>query len=439
MTLSIKGRFVAMVLTASAIMMAGTGFAFYTFRQAFMERIGTAAGAQQFLSGNVADQIDSLILDQMITIGLVVSPVGLAFLGLAVVLAVGLARPLNRLQTGLDKLSEGNLEIEIEGAERGDEIGNIARSVTAFRANLAERAREQARQELAHQEALSEERKALMQDVADDFEKSVISVVSALSKAAESVENNSSHLNGAVNSSLQAMSEVHRATSETSGSVEIVSGSADRLSGSLSRVREDVDQATDIASVAVEEARKTDEIVGRLSETGRAIGEIVELISQIASQTNLLALNATIEAARAGEAGRGFAVVANEVKALAEQTTKATDDISAQVASVQEVAELSETAIRSITETIGRVSEISGKIREAVEDQSAATNEISSNALTARTSSELAAGNVETLNTVMETSRAATEEMHGAATELGDLSGNLQTQVRQFLQSVRAA
>ncbi len=438
-TLSIKGRFVAMVLTAAVIMMAGTAFAFYTFRQALMLEIGTVAEAQQFLTGDVASRVDGLILDQMITIGLVVSPVGLAFLAFAILLALGIARPLNRLQLGLDKLCEGDLDVEIHGNERSDEIGAIARSVTAFRANLAERAREQARQDQAHQEALSEERKALMRDVADDFEKSVIGVVTSLSRAAGSVESNALQLNEAMQSSLQAAQGVHLATSEACGSVEIVTTSTERLSDSLRRVRVDVDQATDIASTAVEEARKTDEIVGRLSETGRAIGEIVELISQIASQTNLLALNATIEAARAGEAGRGFAVVANEVKVLAEQTTRATEDISAQVASVQEVAELSETAIRSIVETIGRVSEISEKIREAVEDQSCATQEISSNALTAKSSSAQVSSNVDTLSGVMETSRTATGEMHRASSELAEFSDSLQKQVRQFLQSVRAA
>ena len=438
-TLSINGRFVFMVVTAALIMMGGTAFAFYTFRQALIVQLGTANGAQRFLEGDVASNIDGLILDQMITIGFTMSPVGLVFLGIAVVLAVGIARPLSRLQSALDRLSAGDLDIEIDGVERHDEIGSIARSVTDFRSNLAENAREQARKDQAHQEALTEERSALMHDVADDFEKSVMGVVSSLIESTGTVENNSVDLRNAVESSLQAVSEVSSASSDANQSVETVTGASNRLSDSLARVRDDVDQASDIADAAVAEARKTDEIVGRLSETGRAIGEIVELISQIASQTNLLALNATIEAARAGDAGRGFAVVANEVKALAEQTTKATDDISAQVAAVQDVAEQSGVAISSIADTIQRVSEISSKIREAVEDQTSATGEINGSAQTALDSSERVSGNVSALNDAMEASRTATEGMTSASAELGSLSNSLQAQVSQFLQSVRAA
>ena len=439
MTFSIKGRFVSMVATAALIMMGGTAFAFYTFRQAVLAELGTAESAQRFLEGNIAAKIDGLMLDQMITIGVVVSPVGLAFLGLAVVLALGIARPLARLQGALDRLSSGDLDIDIDGVERTDEIGAIARSVTDFRYNLAENAKEQARQEQEHQEALNEERSALMQDVADDFEKSVMGVVSSLLEKAGTVETSSTVLTKAVASSLNAVSEVTTASADANQSVETVTAASNRLSDSLSRVREDVDQASGIADAAVDEARKTDEIVGRLSETGRAIGEIVELISQIASQTNLLALNATIEAARAGEAGRGFAVVASEVKALAEQTTRATEDISAQVAAVQDVAQQSGTAIASIADTIERVSAISVKIRDAVEDQTSATGEINASADTALHSSEQVNGNVGTLNEAMDASRTATDSMQNASAELGALSVSLKAQVSQFLQSVRAA
>lgn len=226
MTLSIPGRFVAMVLIAAAIMMGGTGFAFYTFRQALIGEIGNTASAAAFVSGNVAGKVDGLIVDQMITIALVCMPVGIAFLGLAFVLALGVARPLRRLQSGLDRLSEGDLDIDIDGTERKDEIGAIARSIIGFRQKLAERVAEEARRQEAHQEQLREERQSLMQDIADDFEHSVMAAVQALSRAAETVGRNSEQMQGAVGSSLDAVNGVGDACQSSSSSVGALTASA---------------------------------------------------------------------------------------------------------------------------------------------------------------------------------------------------------------------
>ena len=428
-----------MVVTACAIMMGGTAFAFYTFRQAMLDQLGSPEAAQAFLSSDMAAHIDGLIANQMIVIGLTCAPVGIAFLALAIWLALGVARPLTRLQDGLDRLREGDLDIEIDGARRGDEIGAIARSVIGFRTNLAERAREEAERQYAQQSEIARQRETLMRSIADDFERSVLGVVNTLTDAAGTVGRNSEDLQSAVEQSLASLQEVRSASEESRSQVESVSHSADALSHSVNNINTNADQAAQIAATAVAEARKTDEIVGRLSETGRTIGEIVELISQIASQTNLLALNATIEAARAGEAGKGFAVVASEVKALAEQTTQATEDITAQVVAVQDVAQQSETAIRSIAATIDRISALSDTIRAAVEDQSTATHQIDGSARIANTSSERVAENVARLDTAMTSSRNATSEMSRASTDLSSASGELQAQVSQFLESIRAA
>lgn len=437
--LSILGRFLVLVVSSALIMVAGTGYAFYVFREALTSALGDPAQAQAFLGPQASSLLDGLIIDQMLQIVLVCSPIGIAFLALAVVLALGVARPLNRLQDGLDLLSEGQLDVSISGAHRTDEIGAIARSVVQFREKLAARAKEEVELQAAQQAQIEQERRELMRDVASDFERSVISVVEALTSTANAVGGNAMDLRQAVGNSSRAVDEVSTATAEAGQSVRVMSQSAEELAVSISTIGTDVENASQIASAAVLEARQTDEIVGRLSETGRQIGEVVELISQIANQTNLLALNATIEAARAGEAGRGFAVVANEVKALAGQTTKATEEITSQVASVQFVAEQAVGAIRSITATIEQISQISEAVHGSVQSQMQATGEISRSVHVANASTERVGGNMNRLADAMQASTSATDEMHRAAGELTKLSSSLQTQVSQFLTSIRAA
>jgi len=436
-TLSVLGRFLLMVATAAVIMLAGTGYAFYTFRVSLTAALGDPATAADLVGAGAASKLDALILGQMVEIAIVCMPVGIAFLALAFWLALGIRRPLKTLQGGLEALSDGDFDVEIAGAERGDEIGSIARSVVAFRTRLAEKAREEARLALERESSLAAERAETLKQVAGDFESSVVGVVQRLTTAAERVGGLSQDLDGAVDEAARAVETATDSSEQASSSVSTAAQAAEDMSASILAIGREMEQAAQMAQAAVDESRATDTIVGRLAESGREIGEIVDLIKQIADQTNLLALNATIEAARAGEMGRGFAVVANEVKTLAGQTTRATEDISRQVEAVQQVSDQAVSAIRSIATTVERIHTISNTILSAVQEQMAATGEITQSVGFATQNTESVAASMGDLTAASGSTRAATDQIRTATGELAELSGALHRQVGGFLESIR--
>ena len=306
--------------------------------------------------------------------------------GLAVVVVFGLSfligrsisRALASMISAMTKLAGGDVKVAIPGLGRRDEIGEMAGAVEVFKNSMIETERLRAEQLEAEQRQAAQ-RKADMIELANAFEGAVGEIVETVSSAATELEASANTLTKAAERSQGLATAVASASEEASTNVQSVSSASEELSSSVNEISRQVQESSRVAGEAVEQAQKTNSRVGELAQAASRIGDVVELINTIAGQTNLLALNATIEAARAGEAGRGFAVVASEVKALAEQTAKATGEISQQISGIQSATEDSVGAIKEISDTIGRMSEISAAIASAVEEQGAATQEISRN------------------------------------------------------------
>ncbi len=278
----------------------------------------------------------------------------------------------------MQDLAEGRLDGEIPGLGRGDEIGAMAATVQIFKDN-AVRIRGLDRKEAEVQARAEAERRAAMESIAGDFERSVTGIVRSVSTAAAGMQTTAQSMTTTASDASARAATVGAASQRSSDNVGTVASAAEELSGSVTEISRQVARSSEIASKAVSDAERTNATVGALSTGAEKIGEVVKLIHSIAAQTNLLALNATIEAARAGDSGRGFAVVASEVKALANQTAKATEEISSQVAAMQASTSEAVASIGGITETIAQMSEITVSISTAVEQQGGATREIARN------------------------------------------------------------
>lgn len=306
-----------------------------------------------------------------VTILAVVSVLSYWVIGVLRRLLAGLARVMENLR-------DGHYDIAVPNLDRMDEIGVMAKATENFREKLARLAAVEAEQKEAEARTTAQ-RKADMEALADRFEKAVGNIVETVSSSATQLEVAASTLTDTAESTKQLSTVVAGVSEQASHNVQSVASATDELSASIREISRQVHESSKVSLDAVKQGERIDARISELSQAAGRIGDVVKLITAIAEQTNLLALNATIEAARAGEAGRGFAVVASEVKSLAMQTAKATEDISVQIGGMQKATDESVSAIKEISATISHISEIAGAIATAVEGQGAATQEISRN------------------------------------------------------------
>jgi methyl-accepting chemotaxis protein len=349
------------------------------------------------------------------------------------------SKPLSEMSAAMIDLAKGNFSIVLPGLGRKDEIGEIAQAVETLKLTAEQKAQDEADAKIRQDQIAAGQRKQDMIKLADTFESAVGEIVETVSAASVELEASAATLTSTAERAQQLTTTVAAASEEASANVQSVASATEEMSSSVNEISRQVQESARIANEAVDQAHQTNDRVSELSKAASRIGDVVELISTIAGQTNLLALNATIEAARAGEAGRGFAVVASEVKALAEQTAKATGEIGQQIAGIQTATQQSVGAIKEISDTIGKLSEISSAIAAAVEEQGAATQDISRNVQQAAQGTSRVTVNIGDVQRGANETGSASSQVLASAQSLSVESNRLKLELGKFLDSVRAA
>jgi methyl-accepting chemotaxis protein len=349
-----------------------------------------------------------------------------------------MARAVRGMTAAMSRLAAGEVDVPLANEARRDEIGEMGKAMAVFKQNAIERFRLEAEQKEIEARGATQ-RAADMHRLADEFQAAVGNIVNAVSSASTELEGTAGTLTQTAATTQQLSTTVAAASEEASTNVQSVATAAEQLSASVAEISRQVHDSSKIATEAVEQAEQTDVRINELSQASSRIGNAVKIITAIADQTNLLALNATIEAARAGDAGRGFAIVATEVKALAAQTAKATEEIGQQIAEIQGATRDSVEAIKEIGLTIGRISEISTSIAAAIEEQGATTVEISRNVQQAARGTTQVAASITDVNRGAHETGSASTQVLTSARSLSNESQHLKLEVDKFLSRVRAA
>jgi methyl-accepting chemotaxis protein len=435
--------------------------------------VPVTSGAQQQFVGTVAtawstEQMDANGRRSLLT------ALAVALLNVSVVVGLitifirrAVTRPIDGITRSMNRLAGGDLDAEVPYGARRDEIGSIAGALQIFRTRLIENREMEAQAREAERTAneeerrrnaerlegeaaaakerrdaelrAEEERKRTMLAMADAFERSVMGIVSSVTSATEQMRTSAQKVSASAEQTMRQSSVVASSAEEASTNVQTVATATEELSASIEEISRQAEHSNKMVQDAVAEADAANDKIGGLAEGAQKIGEVIGLITDIASQTNLLALNATIEAARAGEAGKGFAVVATEVKSLADQTAKATEDISAQIAAIQGATDEAVEAIKGIGKTISEIGDIATTMASAVLEQGAATREIAQNVQQASTGTQDVSDNITQVTQTAQENQQVSGQMLDAANMLAEQGETLNAEVRKFLDSVRAA
>lgn len=404
-------------------------------------RIDNAAVEAEHAQVSVQNDLGPVLTERFSRNMTVTAIVGAAIVLAGAVIAFFMSRSLSgaisSMTSAMRQLADDNLEVEVPGRERSDEIGDMGQAVQVFKDNMIEGRNLRASQ--AEEQADKERRQAVVLQAVEQFEAAATQSVARVTQSASQMQQSAQSLSALAEETSSKSTTVASSSEEATSNVQTVASAAEELSASIAEISRQVNESADMSRSAVEQAKDTGDQVNSLVQAAQKIGEVVSLIQDIAEQTNLLALNATIEAARAGEAGRGFAVVAAEVKELASQTSKATEEITSQISAIQSETRIAVGAVQSIGRTVEEMNAIAAAIAAAVEEQGAATGEIARNVEEASRGTQEVTENILGVSHAANETRTAAGDVTNAASAVNRDAAALKQEVENFLGGVRAA